>query len=237
MTKSPNYNEDGTPRYGSTDDECCAARRWTWIAVIACHCCWFNLHIWDILSTWQHNHFVFVQTWVPPSKMGHDDGSLEKPWPSQRIEPKELRLASTARALTASLVRTVPALSGGCVVHNMLRRLPEDFGLKPGAANILGNSKEACCDAPWMTLQNAGPDVMQIHAIHVRSKPGLECQSKKVDFTSKGLIFSNAPPKSSISINFNVLLGGEKYQKYQGFWLLRPWYGCFRGSYATFALL
>jgi len=23
MTKSPNYNEDGTPRYGSTDDECC----------------------------------------------------------------------------------------------------------------------------------------------------------------------------------------------------------------------
>jgi hypothetical protein len=27
MTKSPNYNEDGTPRYGSTDDECCAARR------------------------------------------------------------------------------------------------------------------------------------------------------------------------------------------------------------------
>lgn len=42
--------------------------------------------------------------------MGHDDGSLEKPWPGQRIEPKELRLASTARALTASLVRTVPAL-------------------------------------------------------------------------------------------------------------------------------
>lgn len=26
MTKSPNYNEDGTPRYGSTDDECCAGK-------------------------------------------------------------------------------------------------------------------------------------------------------------------------------------------------------------------
>lgn len=82
------------------------------------------------------------------------------------------------------------------------------------------------------------PSKMQDHAIHVRSNPGFSmCQSKKVDFTSKGLIFSNAPPKSSISINFNVFLGGEKYQKYQGFWLLRPWYRCFRGSYATFALL
>lgn len=58
MTKSPNYNEDGTPRYGSTDDECCAGK----------YCKGFDCQ---------------------PS---------------------------------------------------------EDFGLKPRAANILGNSKEACCD-------------------------------------------------------------------------------------------
>ena len=68
---------------------------------------------------------IIISFWFkfgyPQRNNGHDDGSrLAKPWPDcQRIEPKKvrvwhsyirikLRLASTARALTASLVRTVP---------------------------------------------------------------------------------------------------------------------------------